>query len=185
MTLQREVLQLPARSRGGCGRSERGNVIGMIVGMGCTHAITLNANREVSQETLRSMFGEFCRRVDTHFLQTTHVKRLNTAFRLRAIAFVEHPNSNPHVHVAALFDHTYLKHRPTEDDYSIIGHIWKLLTAGAGTAYVVKAHDIAGWGSYVTKDHVGDGDYYLAADFHSDRSVVQSIMLNRVLDMIS
>lgn len=111
------------------------------------------------------MFGNFCLDLDRACLGLKNVVHVPSADRLFAVAFVEHPNTNIHLHVALRLDGWWQDRSPmlVEDR---IGVIWGSITKGAGSTLLREIED-AGWGWYATKEaNVLAGDYLLSSSFH-------------------
>lgn len=142
-----------------------------------THALTLNINRvDCTLRTAKAFFSTFCRDVDRMMLGKKRVERVHTCQRLEAIAFPEHLETNLHLHVVANFARRYWGgHSITEEQETELARIWRRVTKGSGTSDIKLTRD-AGWARYLTKEmHRPGHDYFLSADFHSDRYVVFSL----------
>lgn len=163
---------------------ERAALIEWIVDMKCTHAITLNTNRDLSIAHLRMMFGQFCKRVDELRFGVSHVARKASFIRFDAIAFVEHPDNRPHLHVAARLDWMWLGRPFGADDERDLDWAWRNIVRGAGSTCIKEMgveHPVEGWGRYITKDYRPGADYFLSKDFHPEKAVIQSLALQRTL----
>jgi hypothetical protein len=167
---------------------ERAALIEWISEMKCTHAITLNVNRSVSVDNIRKMFGQFCKRVDEYRFGGTHVARKESLFRFAAIAFVEHPNSNIHLHVAARLDWMWLGHPFGLRDECALDWEWRNIVQGSGSTCFKEMGSkgpAEGWGRYATKVHKSGAEYFHSHDFHPDRSVVKSLALQKTLTQLA
>ena len=163
---------------------EREGLIDWIIQMNCTHAITLNTNRDLSVDNVRKMFGQFCKRVDEYRFGGTHVSRKESLFRFTAIAFVEHPDSNPHLHVAARLDRMWLGHEFRPRDQRQLDWAWRAIVQGSGSTFFEEMGSkgpAEGWGRYATKVYKPGAEYFHSHDFHPDRSVLQSLALQNTL----
>lgn len=131
-----------------------------------SHAITLNINRHVSVLRARSMIGLFCNRMDRYRFGVKNVRALPSADRFSAVAIIEHPDSNIHVHMAARLD-SWLETPVTEKDVRIFEMMWQQCTRGSGKLYFEEAFDPKGWLFYMTKGlHNQPMDWMFASDFH-------------------
>lgn len=131
-----------------------------------THALTLNADRELSVGRMRSVFSNLCMNVDRKIHGRQRVRGIPSSERFRAIAFPEHLESNAHLHVSAdlrqleqFFPFSFGLHTFLEET-------WLKATRGAGSFYM-KPMTSEGWAWYLTKQaRSPDPVYFLAADFH-------------------
>lgn len=131
----------------------------------CSHALTLATNRSLTVPKLTTMFGNFCLELDRACLGKKNVSKVPTADRLFAIAFIEHPNTNIHLHVALRLDGWWPARAPRKVDERI-GEIWGSITCGAGSTLLRSIED-EGWGWYCTKEaNVRKGEYLLSVDYH-------------------
>lgn len=135
---------------------------------GCSHALTLNVNRQLSPPKLKKLFGRFCLELDRMRYQRKNVNGIRPRFRLFAIAFVEHESTNIHLHVAVRIDGWWDTTRPA-DLSAKIELIWRGVTGGSGTTMLREIRD-RGWGYYITKGaDLRSGQYFLANDYHPNR----------------
>lgn len=165
--------------------SMRKGVRQFIATQGFTHALTLNSNRDLSTSNIRGMFGRFCRRVDQDRFKKRHVERLPSCFRFRAIAFVEHASSHPHLHLAVDLGPTWLASVVDDRFGRQLQAYWIEVTEGAGSIQLDPITSIQGWSRYITKNYRRDDEYFLSSDFHSDKSLIQSTELTRILKAIA
>lgn len=131
-----------------------------------THALTLNTDRDLTVNRLNKIFGNFCMNIDRSMHERVRVKGIPTNERFHAIAFPEHLEANPHLHVAA--DLSFLleaKALPHRIERFVHCH-WLKATRGAGSVVVEAITDV-GWGRYQTKCLKSpDPMFFLAADHH-------------------
>jgi hypothetical protein len=165
--------------------SMRNGIRHFIETQGFTHSLTLNSNRDLSIPNIRSMFGNFCRRVDQDRFKKRHVERLPSCFRFRAIAFVEHAASYPHLHLAIDLGPTWLASIVDDRLGRQLQAHWIEVTDGAGSIQLDPIACIQGWSRYITKNYRRDDEYFLSSDFHSDKSLIQSAELRQVLEAIA
>lgn len=131
-----------------------------------THALTLNTDREMSVETLRSIFGTFCVKIDRFVHGIQRVRQLPASDRLNAIAFPEHLSTNAHLHGMADLSRLRTACRNEGDLAKVVHRIWRQSTRGAGSVDVTPLYSF-GFGSYATKEVTSaDASYFLAADFY-------------------
>lgn len=131
-----------------------------------SHAITLNINRPVSVFRARSMVGLFCSRMDRYRFGVKNVRALPSAERFSAVAIIEHPDTNIHVHMAARLD-SWLQAPVTDKDVRNFEKMWQQCTRGSGKLYFEQAFDPKGWLFYMTKGlHNDSMDWMFASDFH-------------------
>lgn len=144
----------------------RSSIITWVTEEGCSHALTLNPNREVTFDKLRKMFGRFCLEIDRLRNDKKRVAALDPSHRLFAVAFPEHLSTNPHLHLAARFDGWWKGPLDRQAERSM-WLAWRRITSGAGSICLKHMHDPAGWGEYITKEYKdGAGEYLLSHDFH-------------------
>jgi hypothetical protein len=128
------------------------------------HALTLNTDRELSPNRLRSIFGNFCMNVDRVIHAKQHVSKLPSSDRFLAIAWPENLDTNAHLHVAA--DLRGFAARVGGIDPTALGKIWHRASRGAGSVHVQDMTS-RGWASYITKKASGaDPLYFISTDFH-------------------
>ncbi|MDN4631961.1 hypothetical protein QCD71_10585 [Sphingomonas sp. PsM26] len=167
---------------------QRTAIVDWISEMECSHAVTLNVNRSVSMDNIRKMFGQFCKRVDEYRFGRTHVPRIISIFRFTAIAFVEHPNSNIHLHVAARLDRKWLGYAFGPREERALDYAWRNIVQGSGSTCIKEMGSkgpAAGWGRYATKDYRSGAEYFHSHDFHPDRSVLKSLELQKTLTQLA
>lgn len=131
--------------------------------------MTLNINRHVSRENSKKMFGNFCFEVDRTLLGHKNVQRVPNEHRLFGIAFVEHVETNIHLHAAVRPEgwQDWVGEIPIS---KILTAAWSRVTKGSGTIYIEPIRD-SGWIYYMTKEAgCKDGEYILANDFHPNRN---------------
>lgn len=112
------------------------------------------------------MISLFCQRVDQYRFQRRDVTKLPSEDRFSAVAIIEHPESNIHVHLAAKLDGWL--HAPLSDsDKRYFEKMWKQCTKGSGTLYFEETYDPKGWLFYITKGfHNQPMHWMMASDFH-------------------
>ncbi len=132
---------------------------------GCSHALTLATNRSLTVGKITTMFGNLCLDLDRACLGRKNVAGAPSDDRLFAVAFVEHPDTNIHLHVALRLD-GWWSDGPYNDVEHTIDAIWKLITGGAGSIRLRPIEDM-GWGWYMTKEaRLVSGDYLLSSHYH-------------------
>ena len=133
---------------------------------GWSHAITLNINRQVSVRRATSMISLFCQRMDQYRFGRRDVTKLPSEDRFSAVAIIEHPESNIHVHMAAKLD-SWLRAPLCDSDKRQFEKMWKQCTRGSGTLYFDETYDPKGWLFYITKGFYNQPmNWMLASDFH-------------------
>ena len=149
-------------------RRMRGELVRWLSREGCSHALSLVTNRSLTIPKLTTMFGDFCLELDRACFGKKNVGALPSADRLFAVAFIEHPNTNIHLHALLRLDGWWQTRSPVGVD-DRIGLIWGSITGGAGST-VLRAIEDEGWGWYSTKEaDVRNGDYLLSSDYHPRR----------------
>ncbi|WP_219895079.1 hypothetical protein [Aquisediminimonas profunda] len=140
--------------------------IDWIANLGCSHALTLNPNRDVTEEKLKKMFRAFCLEVDRYCFGRKTVHKLAPDDRFLAFAFTEHLNSNPHIHAVCRLD-GWLPAALSLDDQAAFAACWKKITRGPGSLWFEGCFDTAGWIEYITKEfYRPDHQYILSTGFH-------------------
>lgn len=135
-------------------------------GGGWSHAITLNINRRgVSVRGAKSMISLFCRRMDQYRFKRRDVSKIPSDDRFSAVALIEHPESNIHVHMAAKLD-SWLEAPVSDSDKRQFEKIWRQCTRGSGTLHFEDTFYPKGWLTYITKDFHKSMSWMLASDFH-------------------
>ena len=133
---------------------------------GWSHAITLNINRRgVSVRGAKSMISLFCRRVDQYRFKRRDVNKILSDDRFSAVALIEHPESNIHVHMAAKLD-SWLEAPLSDTDKLHFEELWRQCTRGSGTLFFKEISNPRGWLTYITKDFHKTMSWMLASDFH-------------------
>lgn len=133
---------------------------------GWSHAITLNINRRgVTVRRAKSMISLFCRRVDQYRFHRRDVNKIPSDDRFSAVALIEHPESNIHVHMAAKLD-SWLEAPVSDWDKQQFEKIWRQCTRGSGTLHFEDTLNPRGWLTYITKDFHKSMDWMMASDFH-------------------
>jgi hypothetical protein len=147
-----------------------------IAGGQYSHALTLNPNQgDMGLKRATQLFGRFCLDVDRHRYGRQRVNKLFTAERFDAVAITEKVDTNAHLHVAANFKPTFLGRAFEDSDERELKRIWREATKGSGTM-VIDRLESRGWAAYMTKrQHLPDHHYILAADFHPNEKLVQSL----------
>jgi hypothetical protein len=111
------------------------------------------------------MFGEFCLDLDRECLGAKNVGNRPSGDRLFALGFIEHPETNIHIHAALRLDGWW----PTDAGVPVARHIeriWKKVTRGSGDAVLREVAD-NGWGLYMMKKaRLIEGDFLLSTDYH-------------------
>jgi hypothetical protein len=129
-----------------------------------THAVTLNADRELAAARLRSIFGTFCMNVDRAIHSKQRVSKIPSHQRFLAIAWPENLDTNAHLHVAA--DLSAFAAHGRDADARALESIWHKATHGAGSVHV-KRMTTQGWAAYMTKKaNWSDPVYFISTDFH-------------------
>ena len=131
-----------------------------------THAVTLNADRELTERRMREIFGTFCHNADRLILRRRNVRNVPGDQRLFGIAYPENLGTNAHLHCA--FDFAALVN--LVGDGKSLEHkvelLWNAAAHRAGTV-CVKPLTSAGWAYYASKSaHRHDPLYFLPADYH-------------------
>lgn len=133
---------------------------------GYSHAITLNINRRgVSVQRAKSMISLFCRCMDQYRFNRRDVSKIPSDERFSAVALIEHPESNIHVHMAAKLD-SWLDAPVSDSDKRQFEKIWRECTRGSGTLHIEHTFNPRGWLMYITKDFHKSMTWILASDFH-------------------
>jgi hypothetical protein len=146
-------------------RRVRADVVAWIGQMGCSHSVTLNANRALTRDKVTKMFGCFCLELDRACYGRKNVHAIPASDRLRGIAFIEHPETNIHLHAALRLADWWPK-KTLISLHVTIDRIWRRITAGAGSTMVKEVCD-AGWGYYITKDaDLREQQFLLPSDYH-------------------
>lgn len=128
------------------------------------HAVTLNADRELSVARLRSIFGTFCMNVDRVTHSKQRVDKIPSHQRFLAVAWPENLTTNAHLHVAA--DLRAFEARVRRADAPTLEQIWHKASRKAGSVYVTQM-TTQGWAAYMTKKaERSDPLYFISTDFH-------------------
>ena len=142
-------------------------LVDWITDMACTHAVTLNIDRELSEARLRQIYSTFCLNLDRKILGRRSVTKMNAALRLRGFAFPENLMTNAHLHCA--LDLTALATKVGCEDqlaFAILS-TWHQATRGAGTVFVRPINNPTAWAKYISKfADRRDPKYFLTEDFH-------------------
>lgn len=147
----------------------RYSLIRWLVDERCTHALTLNVNRDITFPKLSKMFGEFCLEVDRLRNAKKRVAVLPASDRVFAVAFPEHMTTNPHLHLAMRLD-GWWRGPVDAGAEKKLWRAWRRITSGAGSMRLDVMDDPFGWGQYVTKDFAATGGQYLLShDYHHGR----------------
>lgn len=97
---------------------------------------------------------------------TKNVRTLPSADRFSAVATIEHPDSNIHIHVAANLG-SWLPKPVSDIDLHEFHKMWGRCTRGSGDVEFVDAYDVPGWLFYMTKEfYKRPMDLMFASDFH-------------------
>jgi hypothetical protein len=121
--------------------------------------VTLNFNHSWSPIGARKKFSLFCQRLDRFLLGRGYRKRVDK--RTYVIAFLEHPNSNIHLHCLVRLRHGW---RPRRRHLKRkMKRIWKKLVP-SGTADVRRVRDAEGAARYSTKEFRFD-EIILSSEF--------------------
>lgn len=135
---------------------------------GCSHALTLVTNRSLTISRLQKMFGQLCLELDRVQLRRKNVRNALPDDRLFAIAFVEHPESNIHLHVLLRLT-DWWQVAPMDEVAKCINTLWRRIVGESASSHLVSDAD-PGWGWYSSKDaDVLSGDYFLSSDYHPHR----------------
>ena len=127
------------------------------------------------------MFGWFCLEVDRLMFGRKNVHKYVTGNRLRAIAFPEMLDGNPHLHGACDFSRKHWQHRLDKSWLEQLPAIWKDVAKNRFAEFNITPIRDCGWGRYITKDSV---EFILAADFHNvDR--IRDRALDKVLSELN
>ena len=147
-------------------RAIRAGLCDWLAGDNFTHALTLNTDRDLTSNRLGQIFGNFCMNVDRSMHGRGRVRDLPTGERFHAIAFPEHLETNPHLHVAADLGFLLAANVPSHRIKRLVHCHWLKATRGAGSVVVELITD-AGWARYQTKSLKGpDPLFFIAADYH-------------------
>ena len=131
-----------------------------------THALTQHTDRDLTSNRLRQIFGNFCMNVDRSMHGRARVRDIPTGQRFHAIAFPEHLETNPHLHVAADLGFLLAAKVPSHSIERLVHCHWLKATRGAGSVVVESITD-AGWARYQTKSLKSpDPLFFIAADYH-------------------
>lgn len=146
----------------------RGELIAWAQEKGCSHALTLVTNRSLTISRLQKMFGQLCLELDRVQLRRKNVGNALPDDRLFAIAFVEHPESNIHLHVLLRLT-GWWQVSPMDSVAKCIDTLWRRIVGESASSHLVSDVD-PGWGWYSSKDaNVLSGDYFLSSDYHPHR----------------
>lgn len=155
-------------------RIERPTLIDWVTRDGANFALTLNPNRELSPQNLCRLFGRLMKRMDEKIIPSRRMGNVASEDRLWAIGFVEHPDSNIHLHVALRLKLHQLSAAPAGEEgwRDFINKAWSVVTKGSGTMKFERTTTAAGWTKYITKENTKhELDYIMAADFHPDSAL--------------
>ena len=131
-----------------------------------SHDMTFAFNRPVSVARATKIFGQFCMEIDRLKFRRHDVTRLPRETRFKAIAFIEHPETNIHIHAAAKLT-GWWPQELTQGDFDIFAILWRECTLGSGDLLCRELVNRRGWLEYSTKDFVKNGGVYiLSSDFH-------------------
>jgi hypothetical protein len=130
-----------------------------------THAVTLNADREMSIARIESVFSTFCKRFDQAVLGLRNVLPVPASHRLRAVAFPEHLSTNAHLH--CLMDLALATSRLSDAEVSkLVRSAWLKSNRGAGSVCIDQLTR-PGFEVYASKGFLSTGGvYFFASDFH-------------------
>jgi hypothetical protein len=131
-----------------------------------SHAMTFAFNRSLTVTNATKIFGQFCLELDRYRFDRQNVSGQHSLDRFQAHAFMEHVDTNIHIHAAAKLD-PWL---PTLFDASheaTLQRIWRKATNGTGDLKIVPIDDLEGWIYYITKEwRSGEPKLILPAHFH-------------------
>ena len=131
-----------------------------------SHDMTFAFNRPVSVDRATKIFGHFCMEIDRLKFKRHDVTGLPSAARFKAVGFIEHPETNIHIHAAAKLT-GWWPQELTQGDFDIFAILWRECTRGSGDLLCRKLSTCRGWLEYSTKDFVKNGGtYILSSDFH-------------------
>lgn len=131
-----------------------------------SHDMTFAFNRPVAVERAKKIFGQYCMEMDRLKFRRHDVTRLRSEERFKAIAFIEHPETNIHIHAAAKLT-GWWPQELTQRDIDIFAMLWRDCTQGSGDLLCRELVNRRGWLQYSTKDFVRNGGVYiLSSDFH-------------------
>lgn len=143
----------------------RQSLVAWMTQMGCSHAVTLNTNRALTITKLTRMFGEFCLELDRACLGRRNVHLVPAGDRLQGIAFIEHPESNIHLHAALRFACWWPDDRMDELRV-VIYRLWSKVLGESGSIDLKPLRD-DGWSYYISKAwNFTRDDYLLPSDYH-------------------
>lgn len=153
-----------------------------------THALTLVVNRPMSVRNLKAAFGRFCMDLDRLNLGCRTVDKRMSVDRFQALMFVEHPDTNVHLHGATPLV-PWLKEDLRGDIQGALAPLWSNVVKGSGDLLVEPIHD-RGWAYYITKAQgvnaaSDEADGIWSADFHPRDSVVNSGEFLKTLDKLA
>jgi hypothetical protein len=131
-----------------------------------SHAITFAFNRQLSLRNATNIFGQFCLELDRYRFDTQNVSVEHPWDRFQAHAFVEHLDTNIHIHAAAKLD-PWLP-TPFDDVHeAMLQRIWKKATRSTGDLKIEPIDDLFGWMHYISKEwRSGEPKLILPGDFH-------------------
>lgn len=131
-----------------------------------SHDMTFAFNRPVSVERARGIFSQFCMEMDRLRFKRHDVRDLPSERRFQAVAFIEHPETNIHIHAAAKLT-GWWHQEVTQCDFDIFAMLWRECTWGSGDLLCRELVNCRGWLEYSTKDFVKNGGVYiLSSVFH-------------------
>lgn len=131
-----------------------------------SHDMTFAFNRPVSVARATKIFGQFCMEIDRLKFRRHDVTRLPREARFKAIAFIEHPETNIHIHAAAKLT-GWWPQELTQSDLDIFAMLWRECTWGSGDLLCRELVNCRGWLEYSTKNFVKNGGVYiLSSHFH-------------------
>lgn len=146
-------------------RTIRSGIQELIEGQPYTHAVTLNADRELGPRRIRTIFGTFCHKLDREILACQNARQFPQEQRFNAIAFPENLGTNAHLHVHADLRRA-AEGRTDQQLFDLIRRCWLQSTRGSGSVDIQQLFG-DGWAAYCTKKFSSnDPVYFLSSDFH-------------------
>lgn len=129
--------------------------------------ITLNYNNDATYGRLRSTLKGLLARLDRLFLGRDWC-HFPTAQRTKAVAVVEHLDTNPHLHVLMTLP-TSGRKLPVSEIRRLVEDIWRILVH-AGSVNVKSIEEVTGLVRYFAKEFRRPGyfeKFIIASEFHT------------------
>jgi hypothetical protein len=135
---------------------------------GCaySHAVTFAFNRSLTVSNASKIFGQFCLELDRYRFGRQNISGEHSLDRFQAHAFIEHIDTNIHIHAAANLD-PWLTTPFDNIHEAHLQKIWKKATRGSGDLKIDPIDDLRGWAYYMSKEwRFCEQRLILPADFH-------------------